>query len=260
MRMRTMILRKEANARILMGQYTEAMPLFAQVVEVERKMVAADPQDLRALADLEVILDDQAVGLETAADPALAAPGNSSKNERDRILAQACDTLREVIAIMDRMLRQDANNENWKFVRASAQVRLATDESLLKQGQDADSLARAGLAAYREMAQSKEASAMVLESAANAFATVQPASLRDPHFAVACAERAVDQSHRQRPAVLLTLAQSLHAAGQIDQARQVAKEALALLPPQQTGAARSNIRKQLEAEAQAGATGPAKAS
>jgi tetratricopeptide (TPR) repeat protein len=259
-RMRTMILRKEANAHVLMGQYDEAMPLFAQVVEFERKMVAVDPQDLRALADLEVILDDQAVGLETAADPTLAAPRSSSKNERGRILVQASDTLREIISIMDRMLRLDPNNGNWKFVRASAQVRLATDESVLKQGQDAESLARSGLAAYREMAQSKDASAMVLESAATAFATVQPASLRDPRFAVECATRAANESHRQRPAVLLTLAQALHAAGQFDQARSIAKEALALLPPQQPGTARSKIRMQLEIEAQPGAAVPAKAS
>jgi len=259
-RMRTMILRKEANARIQMGQYDEAMNLFAQVMEFHRKMVAADPQDLRALADLEVILDDQAVGLETAADPALAATESGGKNERGRILAQACDTLREVIAIMDRMLRQDANNENWKFVRASAQVRLATDEAVLKQGQDGESLARAGLAGFREMAASKEASAMVLQSASEAFVKVQPASLRDPKFAVDCAERAADASHRQRPAVLLTLAQALHAAGQLDQARQVAKEALALLPAQEPGVARSNIRKQLEFEAQAGAAVAGKAS
>jgi tetratricopeptide (TPR) repeat protein len=260
MRMRTMIQRKKANAHVLMGQYAEAMPLFAQVVEFHRKMVAVDPQDLRALADLEVILDDEAVALETAADPALAAPGNDSKNERGRILSQACDTLREVVAIMDKMLRQDPTNENWRFVRASAQVRLATDESTLNQGQDTEPLARAGLAAFKEMAQSKDASAMVLESAATAFTTVQPASLRDPRFAVACAERAVDESHRQRPAVLLTLAQALNAAGQLEQARQVAKEALALLPPQQPGAARSNIRKQLEFEAQGGATVSGKAS
>jgi len=84
--------------------------------------------------------------------------------------------------------------------------------------------------------------------------------LRDPKFAVACAERAADASHRQRPAVLLTLAEALHGAGQVDQARQVAKEALALLPAQQPGAARSNIRKQLEFEAQAGVGVAAKAS
>jgi hypothetical protein len=76
--------------------------------------------------------------------------------------------------------------------------------------------------------------------------------LRDPKFAVACAERAVDQSHRQRAADLLTLALALHADGRVDQARQVAKEALALLPAQQPGAARSNIRKQLEFEAGTG--------
>ncbi len=256
MRMQTMIKRKQANAYVLMGQYDEAMPLFAQVVDFHRKMVAIDPQDLRALADLEVVLDDEAVGLEAAADPALAAPNS----DRRRILAEACDIQHEVIGIMDRMLKQDPNNENWKFVRASAQVRLATDESTLKQGQDAESLARSGLAAYRAMAQSEDASAMVLESAATAFATVQPETLRDPRFAVACAERAVDQSHRQRPAMLLTLAQALHAAGQFDQARQVAKEALNLLPPQQPGAARSNIRKQLEFEAQARTGGSGNAS
>jgi tetratricopeptide (TPR) repeat protein len=256
MRMRVMIQRKEANAHVLMGQYEDAMPLFAQVVEFERKMVAADPQDLRALADLEVILDDEAVGLEAAANPALAAPASDKR----KALAQACDTLREIISIMDKMLRQDPTNENWKFVRASAQVRLATDESTLNQGQDAESLARAGLAAYRELAQSKDASAMVLESAASAFSRVQPVALRDTKFAVTCAERAVDASHRQRPAVLLTLAQALHAAGELEKARQVAKEGLALLPPQQGGVVRSNIRKQLELEAQAGATSPGKAS
>jgi tetratricopeptide (TPR) repeat protein len=264
--MRTMIQRKTANAYVLMGQYDEAMPLFAQVVEFHRKMVAIDPQDLRALADLEVILDDEAIGLETAADPALASAKSGSKNERVRFLAQSCDIQREVIGIMDKMLKQDPTNENWKFVRASAQVGLATDESSLnevkggQQSQDAEGLARAGLATYRELAQSKEASAMVLASASTAFATVQPASLRDPRYAVACAERAVDESHRQRPALLLTLAQALHAAGQVDEARLVAKEGLALLPSQQAGAARSNIRKQLEFEAQAGPAVVGKAS
>ena len=168
-RMRIMIQRKKANAHVLMGQYDEAMPLFAQVLEFHRKMVAADPEDLRALADLEVVLDDEAIGLETSADPALAGAKSGSKNERTRILAQACDIQREVISIMDRMLKQDPANENWKFVRASAQVRLATDESDLKQRQDAEALARAGLAAYKEMAQRKAASAMLLESAATAF-------------------------------------------------------------------------------------------
>jgi hypothetical protein len=91
---------------------------------------------------------------------------------------------------------------------------------------------------------------MVLDQAANAFLTVEPASLRSPQFALACAEREVAMSHATTPSRLLTLAQAYRASGQIEKGRATAKEGLALLPALQPGSVKPNIRKLLENEAQ----------
>jgi len=52
------------------------------------------------------------------------------------------------------------------------------------------------------------------------------------------------------PTKLLTLAQAYRAAGQIEKSRAVAREGLALLPPQQPGSVKPRIRKLLEILAQ----------
>jgi hypothetical protein len=91
---------------------------------------------------------------------------------------------------------------------------------------------------------------MVLDQAANAFLTVEPVSLRDPQFAVPCAEREVAMSRATTPSRLLTLAHAYRASGQIEKGHAAAKEGLALLPALQPGSAKPNIRKLLENEAQ----------
>jgi hypothetical protein len=87
---------------------------------------------------------------------------------------------------------------------------------------------------------------MVLDQAANAFLTVQPATLRDPRLAISCAEREVALSHAKEPSKLLTLAEAYRASGQIEKSRAAAKGGLALLPPPQPGSVEPNIRKLLE--------------
>jgi len=94
-----------------------------------------------------------------------------------------------------------------------------------------------------------QASPMTLNQAANALLKVEPAFLRDPEFAVLCAERSVALSRWQTPSLLLTLAQAYRAAGQIDKSRTAASEGLALLPPSQPGSVRPRLRKLLEIEA-----------
>jgi hypothetical protein len=91
---------------------------------------------------------------------------------------------------------------------------------------------------------------MVLDQAANAFLIVEPAALRNPQFAVACAEREVAMSHGKTPSNLLTLAQAYRASGQIEKSRTTAMEGLALLPALQPESVKPNIRKRLEKEAQ----------
>jgi hypothetical protein len=91
---------------------------------------------------------------------------------------------------------------------------------------------------------------MVLDQAANAFLTAEPASLRNPQLAISCAEREVALSHGSMPSRLLTLAQAYRVSGQLEKSRATAKQGLALLPVLQPGSVKSNIRKLLENEMQ----------
>jgi len=245
LRMRAMLMRKKANALVQLGEYSKATELFTQVARIHQYFVAADSQDLRALAYLEVILNDEALGFETAAEPALAAAGG------DRRLSLATDEqlLIRTAEIIDKMLKQDPSNENWRTVQADAQVRLATVQSLLHTSGARQELAKAGIATLKDLAMKSQASPMTLNQAANALLKVEPAFLRDPEFAVLCAERSVALSRRQTPSLLLTLAQAYRAAGQIDKSRTAASEGLALLPPSQPGSVRPRLRKLLEIEA-----------
>jgi len=137
MRMRSMVQRKEADAMSELGEYTQADALFKQVAAVQQRLAATDPDDLRARADLEVVLNDEAIAFEDAADPALA----SSPNDRARNLAAAADLFAKVVDITGKMLQQDPTNENWKSVLADSQVRLGTAQTELHQAGDSAAIA-----------------------------------------------------------------------------------------------------------------------
>jgi hypothetical protein len=129
-------------------------------------------------------------------------------------------------------------------------VRLGSIEFELHVAGDSNALSKKGLSAMRELVNKDQVSPMILDQAANAFATAKPASLREPQFAVSCAEREVAANHRKTPSMLLTLAQAYRAANQTDKSRTTANEGLALLAAQRPGSAKPNIRKLLEIQAQ----------
>ena len=245
-RMRTIVLRKEALVMIQLGEYSEANARFAPIVSSFQHLAAADPQDVRALEDLHVVLDNMSEGFEDAADPALAVAGGS----RRKNLAAAQNLLAQQLNVLNKMLKLDPSNESWKELSAYAQVRLATAQTILHSNGDAGTLAKTGIAVLRDYAKNGQASPLTLDRAANAFLIVEPAALRDPQFAVSCAERAVVLSHRQTPSMLLTLAQAYRAAGQTEKSRATAREGLALLPALQPGSVKPRIRKLLEIQAQ----------
>jgi tetratricopeptide (TPR) repeat protein len=248
MRMRSMLQRKEADALTELGQYAQAEALFHEVATAQKRLAANDPQDLRSLADVEVVLADEALSLEDAANPTLAA----QPPDRDRNLAAAQEAWSEVVAATEKMLRQDPSNENWRLVLADAQVHLGTVETRLHGSGESRSLAAQGIATLQAMANKPEASPMILDQAASDLVHVEPASLQDPAFAVRCAERSVELSHSQSPSRLLALAQAYRAARLQEKGRAVALEALALLPATSPGGSKSNLRKLLELEAQPG--------
>ncbi len=53
-RIRSQILRKQADALEQLGEYGSAVSLFTQSIQIQSKLAAADPQDLRAQADLGI--------------------------------------------------------------------------------------------------------------------------------------------------------------------------------------------------------------
>lgn len=242
LRLRTMLKRKEANCMVALGRYAEAQSLFAEAEKTHRRLLAQDPEDARAQADLEVLLNDKELGFESAANPALAAAADSRRVN----LVAAQNSLTEEVALLDKLLKDDPSNQNWQTVLADAQVRLATLQSTLHAPGEPETLARKGIASLKELAIREQASPMTLDEAANALLTVEPVSLRNPVLAVSFAERAVALSQEKRPSLLLTLARAYRASGLMDKSRMIASEGLALLPSWQTGNAKPNIRKLLE--------------
>jgi hypothetical protein len=244
---RSMLLGREAIALAELGEYSRAIQLHEDLIREEEGVVAADPLDLRALADLEEELNDEATAEEAAADPVTALPGSSRRQN----LEAAEKLLSRIVAIMERAMKVAPSNEAWKAVQADAQVRLATVQSSLHGAGVSQELAKTGIASLKSLASKDQASPTVLEQAANDILKVEPASLKDAQFALSCAERAAALTHRKTPSIMLTLAQAYRATGQMEKSRTTANEGLALLAAQRPGSAKPNIRKLLEFQIQA---------
>jgi tetratricopeptide (TPR) repeat protein len=195
-----------------------------------------------------VVLNFEAQGYETAADPALSAAGSGRK----RNLAVAEKLWTQELAIIDQAIKRDSLDEDLQLSRADALLRLGTIHSILHSVADSAAMAKKGIAGLKELARKEQASSLILDMAASDLLMVEPASLRDPRFAAACAERAVALNHRKTPSMLLTLAQAYRASGQTEKSRATASEALALLPAPQPGSAKPRIRKLLELQLQVG--------
>lgn len=229
-----------------MGAYVQAAPLFDRALEIDQHLAAQDPKDSRALYDVVTILDDAAKSYEDAADPVLAA--NPDDRRVNLMLAER--NLSQSAGDLEQLLKQDPNNDLWKAYLASTQVRLGVVRAVLHPPGVPPEASQHSLATLREVAEKDHASPLVLDQAASAFLTVEPASLRTPQFAVRCAEREVAMSHRTMPSRLLTLAHAYRASGDLEKCRATAREGLALLPTPLPGSVKPNIRKLLEKEAQ----------
>jgi len=197
---------------------------------------------------LKRIFFDMASSYEDAANPALAeVPGDGRRN-----LKLARTYWEQAAITIQQIEKQDTSHEELKAELASAEAHIAGIRIEQRDPDEAETLSNA-LAALKSFAIKDGASVRVLNLYVTAL--IDAGHSFPPHqtSAISCAEREVALTHRKDTTAMLALAQVYRATGQIEEARQVAKEALALLPPLQTGAARSNIRKQLELEAQGGA-------
>jgi tetratricopeptide (TPR) repeat protein len=246
-RLRAQLLRKQAIAYERLGLFAQAASYFQQSFEMFHTLEARDPKDLRAVYDLVTLSEDEAESYEDAADPLLAAkPG-----ERRHNLMLAKQAYAQAVAGLEHLVTQDQTNAVWKSYLGYLQVRLGTIQKILSTPGAGAELSRKGLAVLKEAARSDQASPLLLDQAADAFLRVEPASLRDPQFALSCAEREVAISHGTAPFRLLTLARAYQANGQTEKSRAAAKEGLALLPSlPPPGSPKPNIRKLLAILAQ----------
>ena len=247
-RVRYSLLEGEADVLVDLGEYSEAHALYAQAAETIQHFTAIDPLDLRALFDLQTVLNQQAIAYETAADPAFSV----SPADRRSNLAAAEKLLTQQVAVLEKMIKQDPSNEEYAPVLANTQVHLGTARSILHISAEAAAMAKTGIVSLKSLAGQDQASPTILNQAAGDLLMVEPASLREPKTAVSFAGRAVALTHGKAPSMLLTLAQAYRASGQIDKSRATANEALALLPAPQPGSAKPRIRKLLEIQAQTG--------
>jgi tetratricopeptide (TPR) repeat protein len=243
-RLRAYIVRREGGALSELGEYDAAAPLFVQSEEIDRKYSQADPQDLRALQDLEVVLDDESVNDEYAADPALGA----TPAQRHQHLLKAVEDLNAVAEVTGRMVRQDSANPQWKGLQANGQVRLGLDREAAGLAGANDTLIATGLATLKDLAGKETNSALLISQATKVLVRLEGTRFADPAFTLASAERGASLTQRKIPEWLLALAQAYRANGQVEKARAAAKQGLALLPPLRAGDPKCRVRRLLEAQ------------
>jgi eukaryotic-like serine/threonine-protein kinase len=245
-RLHAIIVRKIGTALSELGQYSQAVPYFDQAIQTHQAFIDGDSKDARNIGDLKRALLYKSYNFEYATTPGLAADGGNHR----QYLQETQTAVKQYLATVRRLLKIAPNDTALQAEEAAAEVRLGTVNYLLaSRDAEAEAESRLGLAALRKAAQASTASPMVLELVMIAVLPEQPASLRDPEFALACAERGAALTHRKMPVWLLYLAQTEHTVGQVDKARATAREGLALLPPVAPGAPKSYLRRLFEIEA-----------
>ncbi len=227
-RIRYMLMRKEANAYSELGEYAKAIPLYEAMRGEQEKVLAADAKDLRAMADVEIDLDDEAQSYENAADDQLQPV---SAAEKRRNLEKARELSERAARVFDQMLARDGANTLWKSSGAMKVVRIGLlNAELGDRPVDVAAVTKA-LDSIRRMASDANATPATLSEAADAFVEARPARLRDARFALACAQREAAGSHGDTPARFLALSMAYRGMGDIPKARDAAQRGLAMMTP-----------------------------
>jgi tetratricopeptide (TPR) repeat protein len=226
-RLRSLLLRKEAAALSELGRYTEARPLFAQSDEIYTSIIAADPKDLRAKRDMRLLLTAELECEEHAADPALSQDGEDHRAAEMR----AGEIADRKIMVVRQLLESKKDDADLKLELAATEVHRFVWQRELGGKERAVTEPTEALSLLRSTVRDPKVSPHNLELAFSAFRLLRTPSLRDTTFELRSAERGVELTHRKAADWLLALAQAYRDAGKTEEAGDAAKEGLALLPP-----------------------------
>jgi len=217
-----------------------AIAAYEEARKIDTLYAEADPTDARAQWDLAVVVSNEAFTYVDMLDMSLYPHPDEVKTNRRR----AIDLLKQVVAIREKLVKVDKDNQNWKVQLAYERAELGTLE--VEDGDPAGpSTSAMGIAELREATAPQDASAHVLDLATAARMGVLPKSLRDTALNVRDAERMVTLTERKKAGFLLTLANAYKADGQGAKSVAAAKEGLALLPAVAPGAAMPRNQKML---------------
>jgi serine/threonine protein kinase len=218
LRYRGMFQRKLGEALRDLGQWGEAESYLAPAQGFFERALAADPDDKRAKYDLVVILD--AVLL---------------LNERQGKSQLAMPLADRMIRLMEDLVRGEPDNPVWRISRAFYRYRLAIQQSRLGEPDRASATAAQALSELARIADAGGASPQALGMASEAFARIEPRSLRSRDRAVRYAERYAAQLSKQDLSAVYLLAVAQDAEGRDKQAAETARKALAMLVPSREG-------------------------
>jgi tetratricopeptide (TPR) repeat protein/predicted Ser/Thr protein kinase len=233
-----------AGALVEVGRYREALIALERGQAISREMVKADPNDIRAVENLEAGLSRVVECYQQRAAGIFSEEGV----DRTADARSALTALTEQRTVLEEILAIEPKTANWDSTLGMALIDIAREQRGLRQPEGSTELARKGLAMLKEVARRPDVQAYQVFDAATGLITVEPAELREPDLAVKYTERIVDMSSHRNPEFLLTLASAYRAAGQLAKARAAAKEGLALLPPETSTTVMSRVRKLLHAQ------------
>jgi tetratricopeptide (TPR) repeat protein len=228
-----------ANALRVNGRPEDALEEIAASARAFRERLSAAPDDARIQQQLATILIQQGV-------TALALGRE----------AEAIASNVDAIALFERLRANDPGNARVASLLSFVLLRQAPVLQRAGRTAEAAQTTRRGLAVLRERAERPGASPGDWNDYASWLLTCEPATLRQPGVALRFAQRAVGTA--QDPVFMDTLAMAWFQTGNRPASIDMARRALALLPPAPQGAPATGLRAEIErhlAEFEAAAPG-----
>lgn len=224
--------------------YKGAITAFEEGRAIIEPYALADKMDSRAQHDLAVGLFEEAAAYLDMLNPDLNV---SSREVWQQNARHAIQLLQRSLALQEKNLLVNPDNQRWIVYRAYTQINLGTVEyeSKIDMANGAR-LAASGVTTTRQIFQAGHASLEDLSFLVPTMLIVKPAGLRDNQLTIQSAERLAALDHRSTPDTLLWLAQAYRAGGQGEKANAAAKEGLALLAPSPSGVPITRSAKLLE--------------
>jgi len=210
-------------------QWADSEQFLNRSDRVFEDALAADPEDARAKYDVVVILE--------AFLDLYDWQGNT---------ARASEISRRLVSLMGDLVAKDPANQSWSISLGYHRYRLATLLARAGDQKTALSLGTAALSELRRIADQPDAAPQALVSACEAYARIEPLTLRDGARAVVYAGKYAQVRQPDDASALYYLAIALNARGPGKDAAQAAQKALAALAPPQNGRG-SYRRTELEA-------------